>query len=146
MHRKIQLVHLEMVKEKELHYRSCSTPDIAAELAGGLIPRADREYLFVICADAKYTPVSIEIVSKGTACSCIAETREIFKTAIISNAANILLVHNHLSGDPSPSTEDLMLTRDIIRAGKIIGIPIVDHIIIADGKVFSFKEKGMKFM
>ncbi len=73
--------------------------------------------------------------------SALIHPREIFKAAMLNNAASVILFHNHPSGDPSPSKEDIKATRQIEIAGKIIGIDVLDHIIIVDGKFYSLREK-----
>ena len=77
----------------------------------------------------------------GTLNASIVHPREIFKEALEHNAASVILVHNHPSGDPEPSQDDLEITKRIIEAGKIMGIDVLDHVIITKTKVFSFKEK-----
>ena len=83
------------------------------------------------------------IVSIGTLNANLVHPREVFKEAIDSRAASVILVHNHPSGDPEPSEDDLEITKRIVEAGKIIGIDVLDHIIITKNKVFSFKEKKL---
>jgi len=92
--------------------------------------------------DGKNRIVCLEIVSVGSLNQSIVTPRETFKTALLSNAAAIILVHNHPTGDPTPSTEDLEITRRLREAGDIIGIRILDHIIIGDS-YFSFVESGV---
>jgi len=82
-------------------------------------------------------------VSIGTLNANLVHPREVFKEAIDSRAASVILVHNHPSGDPEPSEDDLEITKRIVEAGKIIGIDVLDHIIITKNKVFSFKEKKL---
>ena len=92
--------------------------------------------------DGKNRIVCLEIVSVGSLNQSIVTPRETFKTALLSNAAAIILVHNHPTGDPTPSTEDFEITRRLREAGDIIGIRILDHIIIGDS-YFSFVESGV---
>ena len=75
--------------------------------------------------------------------SAIVHPREVFKAAILNNAASIILVHNHPSGDPEPGREDIETTHWLVNAGNILGINVLDHIIIGDGKYISLKELGM---
>ena len=79
----------------------------------------------------------------GTIDACLVTGRELFKSAILSNAASVILVHNHPSGDPSPSEADLDFTQRIKDAGELIGIPLLDHIIIGDCKYLSFRQEGI---
>jgi DNA repair protein RadC len=72
----------------------------------------------------------------------VVHPREVFKTALAVSAAHIIVVHNHPSGDPTPSREDIEVTKKLIEAGKIIGVDVLDHVIIGDGRHFSMKEAG----
>lgn len=72
----------------------------------------------------------------------IVHVREVMKSALLSSAAAILLIHNHPTGDPMPSSEDMSITRRLKEAGELIGIPVLDHIIIGDGQYISFVERG----
>ena len=85
--------------------------------------------------------MALEIISIGTVNSAMAEPREIFKHAILNNAAGIILVHNHPSGDCKPSVADRQLTERIEKSGEILGIEVYDHVIIGDG-YYSFEEEG----
>jgi DNA repair protein RadC len=100
-----------------------------------------EEYMYMICLNAKNRVIGVFEISHGNVNSSIVGTREIFQKALLANAVNIILMHNHPSGDPSPSREDIEVTRRIVEAGKIIGIQVLDHIIIGDN-YSSLKEKG----
>ena len=84
----------------------------------------------------------MNIVSMGTINASLVTGREVFKSAILSNASYVILLHNHPSGDPTPSKDDIILTKRIIETGNLIGIPLVDHIIIGDNRYVSFRESG----
>lgn len=103
----------------------------------------DREHFRVIYLDRKGGLLSMEDVSVGGLHSSIVHPREVFKTAIKKSAASIILVHNHPSGDPAPSSEDIEVTRRLIEAGKIMGIEILDHVIIGENTYCSLKAKGL---
>ena len=137
----VPLVRLTMVKEKELPYgvKRINEPELVAELAGQILKDADREYLLVISVDARSKALAVEIVSIGTVNVSLAEPREIFKHSILNNAAGIILVHNHPSGDCEPSREDRRLTKRIEKCGELLGIEMYDHVIIGDG-YYSFRE------
>ena len=136
----VPLVRLTMVKEKELPYgvKRINEPELVAELAGQILKDADREYLLVISVDARSKPLAVEVVSIGTVNVSLAEPREIFKHSILNNAAGIILVHNHPSGDCEPSREDRRLTKRIEKCGELLGIEMYDHAIIGDG-YYSFR-------
>ncbi len=139
----IPLVRMSMVREKEIPYTAerLNGPEKAAELAEMILKNADREYLIVLSVDSKCRPLAVEIVSIGTVNTTLAEPREIFKHAILVNAAGIILAHNHPSGDCAPSEEDTVITKRVKEAGELLGIPLKDHVIIGDG-YFSFHKEG----
>ena len=83
----------------------------------------------------------VEIVSVGTLNACLVEMREVFKHAILNNAAGIVCFHNHPSGDAEPSREDRLMTEKLRAAGELLGIPLVDHIIVTEEQYYSFKEQ-----
>lgn len=94
--------------------------------------------------DTKNQPIAINVVSVGTLSSSLVHPREVFKPAILSNSASIILSHNHPSGDCTPSSEDISVTARIKESGKLLGIELLDHIIIGDMDGYiSVKEKGI---
>lgn len=142
---KVQLIHLQMVREKELCYgrKSMKNPGEAAILLKELIGEMDRECLVVCATDTKMKPTYIQIVSMGTIVCCPASMPDIFKAALLSNSANILLAHNHPSGDCIFSQEDISLTKKVLKAGRLLGIRLIDHIILGEGDMFcSLRESG----
>ena len=102
-----------------------------------------KEHMKLVLLNIKCNLISVEEISIGSLNASIVHPREIFKPAIRKSSASIIMVHNHPSGDPSPSSEDVSITARIAEAGKLIGIELVDHIIIGDGKYISMKEKGL---
>lgn len=143
--KRINVISLKIVKEGSILYdvRRLSTPSEAAGLGKRFLEDLDREQVLVCCLDNKNQPVSINVVSVGTLNSSLVHPREVFKTAILSNAASIILFHNHPSGDTEPSQEDINITTHIKEAGNILGIELLDHIIIGSGESFcSLKERG----
>lgn len=144
--KRVNIVSLRMVKEGSILYevRRISSPTEAAGLGRKFLEETDREQVIVCCLDTKNQPVSMNIVSIGTINSSLVHPREVFKTAILSNAASIILFHNHPSGDPEPSTEDTTITRRIKEAGTLMGIELLDHVIIgSEGRFYSMKEQGI---
>lgn len=103
----------------------------------------DREYFYGLYLDRKGGLLLKEIVSIGSLSSTVVHAREVFKTAVKCSAASIILVHNHPSGDPSPSKEDIDITRRLVQSGNIIGIEVIDHLIIGQKNYCSLKEKGL---
>ena len=100
-----------------------------------------EEYMYMICMNTKNKIIGVFEVSHGTVNVSLVSPREVFQKALLANAVSIILMHNHPSGDPKPSNEDIEVTRRLMDAGKIIGIQVLDHIIIGDRYV-SLKEKG----
>lgn len=99
-----------------------------------------QENLIVVLLDNKNQLINSKTIFKGSLNISIAHPREIFKYAINHNAAFIIVVHNHPSGDPKPSASDQEFTNQIIKTGEIVGIPVIDHIIIGNNKYYTFKE------
>jgi len=102
-----------------------------------------KEQFLILCLDTRNNLIKLNTISTGTLDANLVHPREVFKEAIQSLASSIILVHNHPSGNPEPSDADIDITRRILETGKIVGIDILDHIIVADNKSFSFKEKGL---
>ena len=102
-----------------------------------------EEHFRVILLDTRNQVLSTKDISIGSLNASIVHPRETFKVAIAHSAAAIILAHNHPSGDPTPSKEDLALTARMVQAGELLGIPIFDHLIIGDGRFLSLKEKGL---
>ncbi|WP_427338974.1 RadC family protein [Caloranaerobacter sp. DY30410] len=102
-----------------------------------------KEYFKTILLDTKNNIIAIENTSIGSLNSSIVHPREVFKEAIKRSSASIIIVHNHPSGDPTPSKEDINITKRLVEGGKILGIDLLDHIIIGDGKYVSLKEKNI---
>jgi len=103
---------------------------------------ADREHIYALLLNTKNVLISAELVSIGSLNATIIHPREILKPAITASAASIILVHNHPTGDPTPSSEDVSFTRRFARCGKLIGIELLDHIVIGNGRFYSLKEQG----
>lgn len=104
-------------------------PDAAVKAFKALCPNEDKEVLAVLLLDAKHVPLGVNVVSIGTLSASLVHPREVFRTAIVAGAAAIVMGHNHPSGDVAPSREDDETTRRVSEAGRIIGIPVLDHVI-----------------
>lgn len=142
---KINVVSIKLFKEGDLLVESNkikSTGD-AFSVLKKYLDHKDREYLVVLTLDTRNKITNINTVSIGTLNSSMAHPREIFKTAILSNAESIIIGHNHVSGDSFPSGEDIQMTRIIKKCGDILGIVLLDHLIIGDDNYTSLKEKGI---
>ena len=102
-----------------------------------------KEMFLTLHLDGKNRIIAMDLVSMGSLNQSIVHPREVFKTALLSNAAALILIHQHPTGDPNPSSEDINITRRLKEAGELMGIRILDHIIIGDGEYLSFVERGL---
>src|SRR5713101_6482118 len=103
----------------------------------------DREHFVVMLLDQKNQVIGLHTVSIGSLTASIVAPREVFKVAILANCANILIAHNHPSGDCQPSKEDRAITARLVEAGKLLGISVLDHIVVGDERYFSFADEGL---
>ena len=142
--KRINIVSIKMVKESSFLYqtRQILSPNDAYEMIREQLEGLDREQFIIACLNTKNEPTNITVVSVGSLNKAIVHPREIFKTAILSNAATIMAFHNHPSGETTPSQQDIQLTNRLYEAGELIGIKLLDHLIIGDGTFTSLKEKG----
>ncbi|MBM3320755.1 MAG: DNA repair protein RadC [Candidatus Eisenbacteria bacterium] len=118
------------------------SPKDAAHLLMDEMRSLDREEFRVLLLDAKNRVIGVEIVSIGTLTASLIHPREGLKAAIVRSAASIILVHNHPTGVPTPSREDIEITERFAEAGRVIGIDVLDHVIIGDGRFESLREMG----
>ena len=141
--KRINIVSIKLVKESSFLYQTLtiSSPKDAYEMIKDQLQDLDREQFIIACLNTKNEPTNISVVSVGTLNKAIVHPREVFKTAILSNAASIMAFHNHPSGDTTPSDQDIQLTHRLVEAGELLGIKLLDHLIIGDGSFTSLKEK-----
>lgn len=123
------------------------TPEKATEFFNSEIKQSvrycdDKENFIVVFLDTRKNAIGFEIVTQGLLDSVQVHPREVFKPALLSNAHSIILFHNHPNGDPTPSDADLRVTRDLIRAGQLLKIEVVDHIVIGSNSHASLKALG----
>lgn len=123
--------------------RLIRNPKDAAELMMGELRYQTKEHFIALLLSTKNHVIARAIISVGSLNASIVHPRELFREAISHSAAAVILVHNHPSGDPAPSQEDIDLTRQLVEAGNLLSITVLDHVIIGDGKYVSFKEKGI---
>lgn len=140
--KRVEVIRLQMIREGWSLYgiSKFGDPEEAAEMMRPLLSMADREMFIVMSVSTKMEPLAVEIVSVGSLNASVVEPREVFKHAILNNAAGILCFHNHPSGEPEPSRADHTMTQRLKKAGEILGIPIIDHIIVAGEQHYSFKQ------
>jgi len=134
-----ELVKRALNNEKEL---TIDSPKDVAKLVSNIRDKK-REYLIAIFLTARNTLISTHIVSIGTLTANLVHPREVFAPAIEIKAAQIIIAHNHPSGSSKPSEDDKKITKKLIKAGEIIDIEIIDHIIVSKNNYFSFKEKRL---
>ncbi|WP_454962410.1 JAB domain-containing protein [Eggerthia catenaformis] len=142
---KLDQVGIRMVKEPTLYSSEpVDSPEAAVRLISKLLKHYDRELLCIVNLRNDLRPINVNVVSVGTVNSSVAHPREIMKSAILSNASSVMLFHNHPSGNLTPSKEDIALTDRMLKAGEILGIPVIDHIIIGNNdQYYSFNEKSV---
>jgi len=130
---------------KKIKNKTIENPNDVVNLLFPKLFGNKKEKLICLLLNSRMGLISKSVVSIGTLDSSVIHPREIFKEAITKSAAGIILVHNHPSGDSTPSEEDIEITKNLIKAGKILGIKLVDHVIISDNGYFSFKENNLLF-
>lgn len=135
---------IQKVKKTKKELLLITNPNSAVELINKYILEEDREVLLVLVLNTKNAVVAVHRCHMGTLDSSIASARDIYKTAILNNAASIIIAHNHPSGFVRPSEADIALTERIVQAGQVLGINLLDHIIVGWKEGFySFKQHGM---
>lgn len=122
--------------------REFGRPSDAAAALMPLLQDEPAEVFAILCLTTKHRVIAYHEVSRGTLDSVLVSPREVFTAALLAHAAAIVATHNHPSGDPTPSPDDLDVTRRLAAAGDVLGIPLLDHIIVGDGRYYSFKEVG----
>lgn len=140
----VSLYRVALVREAAVPLRSArvGTSSTVAAIFWDYLAHVDREHFVVLLLNRKNTLIGINIVSVGSLTASVVHPREVFKPAIVGNAAAIIMGHNHPSGDPQPSNEDRVLTKRLFEGGKLLGIDVLDHVIIGDGttQYFSFAD------
>jgi DNA repair protein RadC len=121
------------------------SPTDAAQLMQIEMSHLDQEQLRAICLDTKNRVQKIQTVYVGSLNASMVRIGEVFKEAIRLNSASIIVVHNHPSGDPTPSPEDIVVTRQMIDAGRLLDIDVLDHLVIGNGRFVSMRERGLAF-
>ena len=142
----IDIVKIQMVRDGSIEYgkKPISKPQELADLGLKLLKNADREMFILVCLNAKNFINCIHLVSIGTLDRVVISGREVLKAALMANAASVAFIHNHPSGDPKPSQEDISLTRKLEKCADLFEIRVLDHVIVADdGHYASFLEKNI---
>jgi DNA repair protein RadC len=132
-----------IIRKPTEHRVQIRCADDAAEYVMDRLRFLKKEHFVILHLDTKHCVMGEETVSIGSLDASIVHPREIFKSAVKKSASAILCVHNHPSGDPTPSPEDVAVTRRLMEAGKLLGIDVLDHIVVGDGRFVSLKAQGL---
>ncbi len=144
--KRVDIVNLKLIREKSiLALSKIESPEEAHRLFRRFIgSESDRELFVLLCLDIKNRPTALQVIAIGTLDSMLIHPREVYKTAILANAASIICAHWHPSGDPDPSPEDVKVTHRLAQAGELLGIQLLDHLILgADDDYLSLREYGV---
>ena len=139
----IKIKILELKEEfKTYETRPLMTaPEKVYSLLKPMMP-ADKEQFVLLSLNTKNGVIAVRVISIGSLNANIVHPREVFRAAVVDAAAHIIVAHNHPSGDPVPSREDIEITKKLLECGKLLGIEVLDHVIVGEGRHFSMKEAG----
>ena len=137
-------VRLKLKEEPGLYSTtSFSTPETAVKEMKEVMEEYDTETVCIINLDTKMRPINYSIISIGDINASLVPIKNVFKAALLSNATSFIILHNHPSGDPTPSGEDITVTKKLREAGDLMEIKLLDHIIVGNGNYYSFAEMGV---
>ena len=142
----ISVFRLSLIKDRVIPYTTASlilTPLQVYELIKEYLQGTDREQFIALFLDSRSEVIGINTVSVGTLTESLVHPREVFKGAILANAASIIIAHNHPSGEALASEADISVTQKLKEAGRILGIPVEDHVIVGEDRPFSFRQHGL---
>ncbi len=138
------------VREAVVRYRgrrqiaeTVRDPADVARFVRGIVQNDAREHFVVLMLDGRHRPIGYQVVSVGTATASLVHPRDVFRPAVLNMTAGLIFVHNHPSGDPEPSKEDMSLTRRLAQAGELLGIRVLDHVIIGAKTYYSLADNGV---
>jgi DNA repair protein RadC len=137
-----QEISKRYAKEKINPNTLLDSPQLIFEYLKEKIGKEKKEHFTIICLDIRNN-LLVDEVSIGTLSASLVHPREVFKKAILNNASHVVIAHNHPSGNPTPSEEDILTTKRLVEAGKILGIAVIDHIIVTQNAFVSLKEQGV---
>ncbi len=144
IHAAVELGRRSMMNRQPRHINSATRPEDVVELIEPLIAGLDKEVFYCIALNTKFFVRKLYEVSVGSLSSSIVHPREAFRTAIEVSAASVVFVHNHPSGDPQPSGADIQLTRRLAKAGDVLGIELLDHVVLGGGGNYaSMRDAGL---
>jgi len=142
----ISVYRVSLIKDRVISYANAAhvlSPKDVYELITEYLQGTDREHFIAVFLDSRSAAIGIHTVSIGTLTESLVHVRELFKGAILANAASIICVHNHPSGVAAPSPTDISLTRKLVEAGRILGIPVEDHVILGEERFISLRTEGL---
>ena len=142
----VQVVNVRLVKEPSLYSADpITTPEDVLKVVAKDLATYDREVFAVLNMKANGQVINLNICSMGTLYASMISPREVFKSSILSNAASFICLHNHPSGNPTPSEEDIKTTKRLMDCGRMLDIRMLDHVIVAaeTGQMYSFKAEGV---
>ena len=142
----LPVYRLKLVRDVTLRLpkQRLAGPLRAARIISEFIGEADREMLVALFLDDEHVPTGIQVISVGTRTESVSTPREVFKGAMLANAEEIILGHNHVSGSLEPSEHDVSMTKRLIEVGMVVGITVVDHVIVGpSGRFVSLRKKGL---
>jgi DNA repair protein RadC len=146
--KRINVYSVELVRDKAALYdiesKKVNSPDAAYDIIEKVfsLSRKPNEHFGMLALNTKNEIVGAHLIFAGSVNSSVVHPREVFQRALLNNATSIIVFHNHPSGKPDPSREDIEVSRRLQEAGRIVGIELLDHIIIGDGTYYSLKAKG----
>ncbi len=143
--KRITLVDVVLERKGSMLFegRRVKVPNDAANIIRDFIGDSDREKFVVLCLNVKNEPTAMQVVHTGSLNASIVHPRDVFKVAVLSNSASVVVAHNHPSGNPTASVEDIQVTKRLVEAGEILGIEVLDHIIITHEQCKSLKKEGL---
>lgn len=146
VHRRLtpRCAHCDRISRQQANDRLLiDSPEAAAQVLLPLFANADRERCVAGYVDTKHRLLSVVTVSIGSIDHTFMAPREVFRDALLENAAAVVLAHNHPSGDPEPSADDVAVSQRLVRAGSLIGVEVLDHLVIGDGRWVSLARRGV---
>lgn len=141
----LPVFRVQLVREQAVERVQLEGPEDVAQIISHYLENEDREHFVSMMLDAKNKVIGIHTVSIGTLCCTVVSPREVFKAAILANAASIIVAHNHPSGDLTPSPEDLQITEVLKKAGKLLDIEVLDHVIVGESGSYCSLSRLGKF-
>lgn len=129
--------------EQHQEHLPCTNPDQAFALLGPALQGLDHEELHGLFVDRRRAPIARRLITRGSHAFTIVDPRQIFRRALKLGASGVILAHNHPSGDPTPSASDRDVTERVARAGRIVGIPLLDHLVVGAGRWRSLAQDGL---